>query len=197
MKYFLVLQVFVLAALGAPGPQPVLPVCPSPPLAGSMSHHVWLDSLYGPPDTIYGDTLMHFGVMLHTVLPAPHTMVYFGLWTYNWGLYCDPHEFSLGARDSALFDWGYQFGRDTGLWWADDETDSSVVLWQFYVAGRPRRDQVSQIAGHGLLPLVLRHLPFGALAFDAMGRRVLNPKPGIYFLRAAPTAQLRKVLLVE
>jgi hypothetical protein len=35
------------------------------------------------------------------------------------------------------------------------------------------------------------------VAFDAMGRRVLNAKPGIYFLRTAATAAPRKVLLVE
>jgi hypothetical protein len=31
---------------------------------------------------------------------------------------------------------------------------------------------------------VIRHLPSGAVAFDAMGRRVLNPKSGICFVRA-------------
>jgi hypothetical protein len=46
-------------------------------------------------------------------------------------------------------------------------------------------------------PTVCRRLPAGAVAFDAMGRRVLNPRPGIYFLRAATTAASRKVLLVE
>jgi hypothetical protein len=36
----------------------------------------------------------------------------------------------------------------------------------------------------GLGPTVLRNLPAGAVVFDAMGRRVLNPKPGVYFVRA-------------
>jgi hypothetical protein len=35
------------------------------------------------------------------------------------------------------------------------------------------------------------------VAFDAMGRRVLHPKPGIYFLRTATTDRPRKILLVE
>jgi hypothetical protein len=35
------------------------------------------------------------------------------------------------------------------------------------------------------------------VAFDAMGRRVLHAKPGIYFLRTTTTAVPRKVLLVE
>jgi hypothetical protein len=33
-------------------------------------------------------------------------------------------------------------------------------------------------------PTVIRSLPAGSVAFDAMGRRVLNPKPGVYFVRA-------------
>ena len=33
-------------------------------------------------------------------------------------------------------------------------------------------------------PTVIRRLPAGAVAFDAMGRLVLNPKPGVYFVRA-------------
>jgi hypothetical protein len=48
-----------------------------------------------------------------------------------------------------------------------------------------------------LQPTVCRRLPAGAVAFDAMGRRVLNPKPGIYFLRTRSTVAPRKILLVE
>jgi len=32
---------------------------------------------------------------------------------------------------------------------------------------------------------VMRTLPAGAVAFDAMGRRVANPRSGVYFLRSA------------
>ncbi len=39
---------------------------------------------------------------------------------------------------------------------------------------------------------VLRRLPPGAVVFDAMGRRVFDPKPGIYFVRAEPSAASRK-----
>jgi len=35
------------------------------------------------------------------------------------------------------------------------------------------------------------------VAFDAMGRRVLHPKPGVYFLRTTATAAPNKVLLVK
>jgi photosystem II stability/assembly factor-like uncharacterized protein len=33
------------------------------------------------------------------------------------------------------------------------------------------------------LPTVMRRLPVGSVAFDAMGRRVLNPRAGVYFVR--------------
>ena len=46
---------------------------------------------------------------------------------------------------------------------------------------------------------VMRSLPSGAAAFDAMGRRVASPKPGVYFLREAQAqvqAQaVRKVII--
>jgi hypothetical protein len=39
---------------------------------------------------------------------------------------------------------------------------------------------------------VLRRLPPGAVVFDAMGRRVVNPKPGVYFVREEPSAASRQ-----
>jgi hypothetical protein len=51
--------------------------------------------------------------------------------------------------------------------------------------------------GRELGPTVVRGLPQGAVPFDAMGRRVLHPKPGIYFVRTSSTAAPRKVLLVK
>ncbi len=54
-----------------------------------------------------------------------------------------------------------------------------------------------QAIGHKLAATVIRNLPENTTAFDAMGRRVLHQKPGIYFLRTASTAAPRKVLLVE
>jgi hypothetical protein len=40
-----------------------------------------------------------------------------------------------------------------------------------------------QAASHKLQSSVLRRLPAGAVAFDAMGGRVLDPKSGVYFVR--------------
>jgi len=48
-----------------------------------------------------------------------------------------------------------------------------------------------------LAATAVRSLVQGTVAFDVMGRRVLHPKPGIYFLRTTPTAAAEKVLLIE
>jgi hypothetical protein len=58
------------------------------------------------------------------------------------------------------------------------------------VNGEERREKVAAS--------VIRSLPAGAVVFDAMGRRVLNPKPGIYFVTehgARCTAHVRKVVI--
>jgi hypothetical protein len=44
---------------------------------------------------------------------------------------------------------------------------------------------------------IVRRLSPGTTVYDAMGRRVVDPKPGIYFLRTEAAAAPRKVLLVE
>jgi hypothetical protein len=48
-------------------------------------------------------------------------------------------------------------------------------------------------------PTVIRSLPQGAVAFDAMGRRVLNPQSGIFFVHEAQAqAQaVRKVVITR
>jgi len=51
------------------------------------------------------------------------------------------------------------------------------------------RPQASSVK---LAPTVLRRLPSSAVAFDASGRRVTNPKSGIYFVRAEPSAASRQ-----
>jgi len=40
-----------------------------------------------------------------------------------------------------------------------------------------------QVLGRKLASTVVRGLPQGAVAFDAMGRRVVNPRSGVYFVR--------------
>jgi hypothetical protein len=59
-----------------------------------------------------------------------------------------------------------------------------------------------QAPSHKLQATVIRSQPQGVVAFDAMGRRVLNPKSGIYFVRDegqrtkdGPTGGVRKVVI--
>ncbi|GEM_PF-1479175 len=52
--------------------------------------------------------------------------------------------------------------------------------WMHAVAGERGRPATG---GRQRMSSVMRGLPPGAIAFDATGRRVLNPKPGIYFVR--------------
>ena len=58
-------------------------------------------------------------------------------------------------------------------------------------------DPNSRAPGRRLAATIVRNLPQGATVFDAMGRRVLYPKPGVYFLRSEATTRPRKVLLVK
>jgi hypothetical protein len=45
-------------------------------------------------------------------------------------------------------------------------------------------------------PTVLHRLPAGAVVFDAMGRTVVNPRPGVFFVVSEPSAvAVRKVIL--
>jgi hypothetical protein len=54
------------------------------------------------------------------------------------------------------------------------------------------------VRGRKLLPTVIRSLPAGAVAFDAMGRRVANPRSGIYFVREAHAqAQAARKVIIQ
>jgi YVTN family beta-propeller protein len=62
----------------------------------------------------------------------------------------------------------------------------------------------SQPTSRKLAATVMRSLPQGAVAFDAMGRRVANPRPGIYFVRDEgqrtkdeTTGRMRKVVITR
>ena len=205
MKRFLVLSVLVLAAMGAPGPRSAASYHPGSGPGGQLlplTEYLWLDSITGPPDTVYGDTTVLFRAMLRSALPDP-TFVEVEV---SIGGYVDKAGYVVPVGGSVAVD----------LWVVLDEsmyaqrlvirdsimdsmpTDSSVVTWRL----GPRPGSVEE--GHGrqvastvLPPTVLHHLPTGAIAFDPMGRRVLQPQPGIYFLRTEAAAAPRKVLLVE
>jgi hypothetical protein len=59
-----------------------------------------------------------------------------------------------------------------------------------------------QASSRKLAATVIRRVPQGAVAFDAMGRRVVNSRPGVYFVRDEgqrtkdePTGRVRKVVI--
>ena len=209
MKCFLFLPVLALAALGAPGPQPAPPDCPGLNPVGPLPRFpgdAWLDSLYGPPDTVYGDTFVSFGAALHASQPY-NASVRIDLWangTYRWG---ETRAFYVPAGDSVVVDWGFSTAGESGYYMVRDmfidfqpvPADTWTVTWQFWIlpGGGVEEHPGPQVAGRRLQPTFIGRLPAGAAAFDAMGRRVLNPRPGIYFLRPEPTDLPRKVLLVE
>jgi hypothetical protein len=59
---------------------------------------------------------------------------------------------------------------------------SALLILQYYGSG-VEEGSGPQVLSHRLLPTVIRSLPPGAVAFDATGRRVVNPRAGVYFLR--------------
>jgi hypothetical protein len=59
---------------------------------------------------------------------------------------------------------------------------SALLILQYYGSG-VEESSGPQVLSHRLLPTVIRSLPPGAVAFDATGRRVVNPRAGVYFLR--------------
>jgi hypothetical protein len=71
-----------------------------------------------------------------------------------------------------------------GLWFSTNNPAAIADEQQQRVASRPNT-------------AVVRRLSPGTTAYDAMGRRVVDPKPGVYFLRTGATAAPRKVLLVR
>ena len=46
-------------------------------------------------------------------------------------------------------------------------------------------------------PSIARHLPASTVVFDATGRRVQNPRPGVYFVREAQAQGVTKVVLTR
>ncbi len=53
----------------------------------------------------------------------------------------------------------------------------------------------SRVSVTDVRPTIVRSIPAGSVAFDALGRRVIDPRPGVYFVRKALTQAVRKVLI--
>jgi hypothetical protein len=100
------------------------------------------------------------------------------------------HYRENGQANGVTLDDGYIFVADgsTGL-----------LILQYYQSG-VEESFGPQAPSRRLLPTVSRSLPPGAVVFDAMGRRVLDPKPGVYFVRdegrgAGDVGRVRKVVV--
>lgn len=170
--------------------------------------YVWLDSVSGPPDTIYTDTLtdVRGTAMLHASQNAPGTIVRFFSRRYGSGStwYYDTFDLVAGESVSVVLRIGvfpesacYMI-RESLV--GNTPTESSFVTWQFWVLpghGGINDGGRQPATGAPPLPTVIRSIPAGAVAFDAMGRQVINPKPGVYFVRTTPAALPRRILLIE
>ncbi len=77
---------------------------------------------------------------------------------------------------------------------------TGLLILQYYGAG-VQETMNDERATRDVRPTVIRSLPAGVVAFDAMGRRVLNPRAGICFVREAQAqaqAQaVRKVIVTR
>ena len=180
----------------------VLFVLPEPPAMPIDS--VWLDSLFGPSDTV--DTGFKCGVAVccsgvpmivdvYWILIDPHGALIYGERF--------PYEVMPGDSVIVASMW-FDIGNDTGLWTIKCTIPNDSVIWRFRGRDMPGIEEGQPQASRHKLPLtVLRGLPPGATVFDASGRRVTNPKSGIFFVRTEPSAvscqpsavTVRKVIL--
>ena len=141
MKCIVVLSVLALAALGASGTQPASVNCPSS-LTGSQllltPQYVWLESLYGPPDTLHPGIKDSFVASVHASQTST-VKVWFTLDKDGVRVYSTSRDVMvLGGDSVVLCNW--LFTSDTGYFVAQDSLDdslpadsSSVVTWRYWV----------------------------------------------------------------
>jgi hypothetical protein len=92
-------------------------------------------------------------------------------------------EFTVQFPETRFTTLGPHHGK-VRFWTYGGSADS--LEWDFWVVARLGVEEaISDERGMMSTATVLRSLPSGAVAFDAMGRRVVNPKPGVYFVRPA------------
>jgi hypothetical protein len=84
--------------------------------------------------------------------------------------------------------------------WQSDRAGDWDIFGSFMYNSAIEEGPKPQAASHKPAATVVRTLPRGAAAFDAMGRRALNPMSGIYFVREAQAqaqAQALRKVVVE
>jgi len=106
--------------------------------------------------------------------------------------YADSANLMLGPKDSVtvhfrnfLFSIPGDYPACCSLAVDDEDSTNNFrrVVLHVLPAGAVADGPGPRAAGCKLQATVLKTLPPGAVAFDAMGRRVLNPKSGVYFIR--------------
>ncbi len=128
-----------------------------------------------------------------TALVTPDSVLRFAFKGGFWHFYEVPGVTTAARCDLALDDAGQPllaFVDSIGIWLA---RGINIVGME--------ENHVPQAAGRRLAATVVRSLPPGTVVFDAMGRRVRNPRAGIYFLgeglgaRVQGRGRMRKVVL--
>ena len=177
----------------------------------SLFRITWLDSVSGPPETTWTDTALFLTgtAMLHASQDAESTLVLIQGWggDHHWA---QLGYFSLHAGESVAVDWSHKFDAESAYHVVRESImdnlpimpqQDSFITWRFWVMRNPhgavKEGNGQPAAAAKPSTSVLRRLPAGAVAFDAMGRRVTSPKCGVCFVRTASAALPRKVLLVE
>lgn len=104
------------------------------------------------------------------------------------------HYHGIGQAYGVTLAGGYIFLADGSI---------GLLVLQHYGSG-VEESYKAQASDRGPAATVIRNLPAGSAAFDAMGRRVLDPKPGLYFVRersavgGQPSAvAVRKVVITK
>ena len=138
---------------------------------------------------------------VHTALLSNDTICYLIYYAYSSDHGASWSDRELVNDDTTEGKWGPDIAADSAgnvyVVWQDSRNGRDEIWFSTRNPAGIADSQEQRAVGRELRPTVCRRLPAGGVAFDAMGRRALNPRPGIYFVRAKALARPLKVMLVE